>query len=115
MKLLTIVCVALVGLMAVGPTSLATAQQPGGQRPMPGQPGQPPGQPPMPGPGMPGPGMPGMHQMTGGHMDPCGMGMTGGGPMDPKTMGRMLQMRGEICKAIGDIMIKYGKMMEEGK
>ena len=114
MRLLTIVCLALIGLMAVGPANLATAQQPGGQRPMPGQPA-PGGQPPMMGPGMPGPGMPGTHQMMGGHTDQCGTGMMGGGPMDPKAMGRMLQMRGEMCKAMGEIMIKYGKMMEEGK
>ena len=66
------------------------------------------------GPGMMGT-MPMMHQMMGGHTDPCGPGMMGGGPMDPKTTGRMLQMRGEMCKAMGEIMIKYGKMMEEGK
>ena len=49
----------------------------------------------MMGPGMMG-GMPGM------------AGMMGGGPPDP----RMMQMRGEMMKAMGDIMIKYGKMME---
>ncbi len=35
-----------------------------------------------------------------------------GAPQDPKTLGRTLQMRGEIMKAIGDVMIKYGKQME---
>ena len=35
------------------------------------------------------------------------MGMMGG-PMDGRTM----QMRGEMMKAMGDIMMKYGKMME---
>jgi hypothetical protein len=114
-------------------TSPALAQhQPGGQ------PGQPPGQPPGMGPGMmgggqmgPGMGMMGqgmmmcpmMHQMMnqmmmGGQMGQGGMGMMGmmgGGPTDPKTMGRMLQMRGEMLKAGGDILLKYGKQLEEGK
>ena len=56
-----------------------------------------------------------------GHMDPgmCMMGMMGmigpmGDPKDPKAAGRMLQMRGEMLKAIGDIMTKHGKAMEEG-
>ena len=53
-----------------------------------------------------------------GHMDPgmCMMGMIGpmGDPKDPKAAGRMLQMRGEMLKAIGDIMMKHGKAMEEG-
>jgi hypothetical protein len=31
-------------------------------------------------------------------------------------MGRMLQMRGEMLKAMGDILLKYGtSMAEEGK
>ena len=59
--------------------------------------------------------MPMMHQMMGGQMDPSGMGMMGSGQTDPKAMGRMLQMRGEMMKAMGDILLKYGKMMEEGK
>ncbi len=101
-------CLTLIGVMVLGLAALAAAQQPGAQMPMPGQP---PGQPPMMGSGM----MPMMHQMMGGHMDPSGMGMMGGGPMDPKTMGRMLQMRGEMMKAMGDILLKYGRMMEEGK
>ena len=43
-------------------------------------------------------------------------GMIGGGmPMgqtDPKAMAQMLQMRGDMLKAIGDVMLKYGKTME---
>jgi hypothetical protein len=40
-----------------------------------------------------------------------GMGMMGmmGGQTDSP---RMLQMRGEMIKAIGELMIKHGKMME---
>ena len=71
--------------------------------------------------GMPmmGSGMKGMMPMM---MPMMGSGMMGMMPMmqqmmtaaqDPKAMGRMLQMRGEIMKAIGDILIKYGKMMTE--
>ncbi len=106
------------------------AQQPGGA-----------GSQPMPpsasgGPGMGGP-MSGMGQapMMGG-MGMCPMmgmmsggmmgggmsaGMMGGGMMpmmrmmgqaDPKTVAQMLQMRGEMLKAVGDVMIKYGKTME---
>ncbi len=123
-------CLTLIGVMVLGFSTLAAAQQPGGQMQMPmggqhGQPGQPPGQPPMMGPGMMGPGMMGMmcpmmgmmQQMMGGMMDPSGMGMMGtmGGKMDPKAMGRMLQMRGEMLKAMGDILLKHGRMMEEGK
>jgi hypothetical protein len=63
--------------------------------------------------------------MMGGGM--MGRGMMGGmgmgdmmGPMmmgqgDPKTMGRMLEMRGEIMKAIGDVMMKHGKAMSAGQ
>ena len=68
---------------------------------------------------MRGPHMGGGHHE--GHMDPgmCMMGMMGmigpmGDPKDPKAAGRMLQMRGEMLKAIGDIMTKHGKAMEEG-
>ena len=67
----------------------------------------------------------GMHGgMMGGGM--CGMmggGMMGGGMMggmgqmmgaqaDPKTLGRMLQMRGEVMKAVGDVLIKHGHALE---
>lgn len=66
----------------------------------------------------PGP-MPGNHHMQGG-MCPM-MGMMGGGMMGGGMMGmvaaqsespRMVQMRGEMMKAMGEVMMKYGKMME---
>lgn len=115
MKRLTIVCATLFGMMALGPAAGAAQHQPGGQMPMGGQAGQPgqPGQPPMMGGGI---GM--MCPMMGGMMDPSGMGMMGmmgGGKMDPKAVGRMLQMRGEMFKAMGDVLLKHGKMMEESK
>ena len=53
-------------------------------------------------------GMMGGGMMQGGMMPM--MGMMGGGQSDP----RMMQMRGEMMKAMGDVMIKYGKMMEGG-
>jgi hypothetical protein len=52
-----------------------------------------------------------MPQMMGGHMDP--LGMMGGDQMDPKTMARMLQLRGDILKAMGEVLLKHGKAMEE--
>jgi hypothetical protein len=65
----------------------------------------------MGGGGMMGGGMMGSGMMGSGTM---GMPMMGGST-DPKTMGRMLQMRGEMMKAIGDIMMKHGKAMESGQ
>ncbi|MGH7307441.1 MAG: hypothetical protein ACREK6_01970 [Candidatus Rokuibacteriota bacterium] len=70
-------------------------------------------------PGMSGPGhqtpMPGgMCPMMGGAMGGSGMmpmmGMMGGESESP----RMMQMRGEMLKAMGDVLIKYGKAMEGG-
>jgi hypothetical protein len=46
-------------------------------------------------------------------MDPSGMGMMGGQPMDPKTVGRMLQLRGDMLKAVGEVLYKHGKALEE--
>ncbi len=52
-----------------------------------------------------------------------GMGMEMGmGPemwgmmqADPKAMGKMLELRGEMLKAMGEVMVKKGKSMQEGK
>jgi hypothetical protein len=56
-----------------------------------------------------------MCPMMGGQMDPSGMmsmmGMMGGGQMDSKAMGRMLELRGELFKAMGEVMIKHGQAM----
>ena len=60
-------------------------------------------------------GMMGGMPMPGGGTMPMMGGMMrggGGGQMDPKTMGRMLQLRGEIMKAVGDVLIKHGKMLD---
>jgi hypothetical protein len=56
--------------------------------------------------------------MMGGSMGP---GMVGGGMMpmmmsgDPKQQAEMMAMRGEMMKAMGDIMIKYAQRMQSGK
>lgn len=131
MKLMMIICAPLVAVTLIGSSALAAEHQMEGQTSMgcPGQQEQAPGQPPMVGRGMMGQGcmgmmcpmmgmMPMMRQMMGGMMDPAGMGMAGmmGGAQDPKAMGRMLQMRGDMLKAVGEVLIKHGKAMaEEGK
>jgi hypothetical protein len=91
------------------------AQMQHGQTPQPGSP--PPREQPMMG-GMRGQGGMGMMcPMMGGQGDMSGMPMMGGmgSSQDPKMMGRMLQMRGEMLKAMGDIMLKHGKEMAEGQ
>ena len=57
--------------------------------------------------------MPGMdmcRQMMGGPM----MGMGGDQKADPKMMAHTLQMRGEMMKAMGEVMMKHGRMMQGG-
>jgi hypothetical protein len=39
-------------------------------------------------------------------------GMGSDPKMDPKMMAHMLQMRGEMMKAMGEVMMKHGKMMQ---
>jgi hypothetical protein len=52
-------------------------------------------------------------------MDPSGMmammSMMGSGQMDPKAMARMLELRGDLLKAMGEVMLKHAKAMEAGK
>jgi hypothetical protein len=85
----------------------------GGQMPMGSQGGaeeQRTGQPSMTGRGMMGM----MCPMMGGPMDPTGMmAMMSGGQTDPKMMGRMLELRGELLKAMGEVMIKHGQAMSK--
>lgn len=58
----------------------------------------------------------GHHHMQGGMCPMMGGGMMGGGMMG--MMGgqsdspRMMQMRGEMMKAMGEVLVKYGKAME---
>jgi hypothetical protein len=56
-------------------------------------------------------GCPGMSMMGGGMPMMGMMGMMGGAHESPRTM----QMHGEMLRAMGDILIKYGKMMEAQK
>lgn len=132
MKVTLVLSTALFLALLLTSGALAAQHQPGGQMQMGSQPApQQPAAPHQPGmgPGMMGPGgmgmmcpmmsmMPMMGQMMGGQADPSGMammGMMGAGQMDPKAMGRMLQFRGELLKAMGDVMLKHGKAMGEGK
>jgi hypothetical protein len=46
-----------------------------------------------------------------GMMGGMGMGPMMAGTSDPKTLGRMLQMRGEIMKAVGDVLIRHGQAL----
>lgn len=73
-------------------------------------------------PAQPGMGDPGHQMPMPGGMCPMMGGMMGGGGMMPMMgmMGgqsdspRMMQMRGEMLKAMGDVLITYGKAMEGG-
>jgi hypothetical protein len=52
----------------------------------------------------------------GGQMDPSGMmSMMGSGEIDPKAMARMLELRGDLLKAMGEVMLKHAKAMEAGR
>jgi hypothetical protein len=55
----------------------------------------------------------------GGSVDPFGMtrmmGMMGEGPMDPKMTSQMLQMQGELLKAMGDVMLKHGQALRDAQ
>ena len=76
---------------------------------------EPPAAAPAPTPGMKGAGMPMMdmcHQMMG---DPMGMPMMGGtAPADAKDRADMLHMRGEMLKAMGEVMMNHARRMQEG-
>ena len=113
MKRLLMVGGTLAALILIGTTVLGAQHQMGGHMQMGGQQEQPSGQPSMMGRGMMG--MPMMcqmmPQMMGGHMDP--LGMMGGDQIDPKMMARMLQLRGDMLKAMGEVLLKHGKAMEE--
>jgi len=56
----------------------------------------------------------GAGMMGGGMMGPGMMGgmMMGG---DPKQQAEMMAMRGEMMKAMGDIMLKYAQRMQPAK
>jgi hypothetical protein len=53
--------------------------------------------------------------MMGGNMMGGMMGTPPGAhaqPMDPKMMGQMMEMHGEMMKAMGDIMMKHARKMQ---
>jgi len=58
--------------------------------------------------------MMGHHPMMGMEM---GAGMMGGmtGASDPKTMARMLKLRGDMMKAMGEVMLKHAQALEQEK
>ncbi len=109
----TFTSVALFGLLVAAPTS---AQQPGPavdpHHPDPKSETTP-AAPLAPASGMKSAGMPMMemcHQMM---ADMASMPMrSGAGPSDPKERADMLQMRGEMMKAMGDIMMKHAQRMQ---
>jgi hypothetical protein len=55
-----------------------------------------------------------MGQGQGGMM---GGGMMGGvmGSADPKAQARMLKLRGDMMKAMGDVLLKHAQEVEQGK
>jgi hypothetical protein len=120
MKQWLIIGASLAVLVLIGTTIVDAQQQMGGRHQMGGQAGQqeqPSGQPSMMGRGMMG--MPMsmpmmcrmMPQMMGAQTDP--VGMMSDDQMDPKMMARMLQLRGDMLKAMGEVLLKHGKAMEE--
>lgn len=107
----TLVAVVISGLVALLLAGPALAQQPQQG----GKPAPPIGGHMMGGPGAgasaPMGGCPGMSMMGGGMPMMGMMGMMGGAHESPRAM----QMHGEMLRAMGDILIKYGKMMEAQK
>ena len=67
-------------------------------------------------------GMPSRGEDRGGHagMGRSAMGVMGMMPMaefdgDPKAQARWMQLRGEMMKAMGDILIRHGRELESAK
>jgi hypothetical protein len=54
------------------------------------------------------------HQMMAGTMmsGATEMPMAPNQPMDPKMMAQMMELRGEMMKAMGDVMMKHAKKMQ---
>jgi hypothetical protein len=71
---------------------------------------------PMMGAGMGGRGMMG-GGMMGGERGMMGMAMGAGaaGPSDPKAEARMLRLRGDLMKAMGDVLLKHADAIEREK
>ena len=112
--------IVVIGVLVLTTATLASAQQPVA----PADPHHPPGQTqtqapsvqqtPAPAPPAGGtmPMMEMCREMMSGH-SMMGSGMMGGGQaMDPKMMAQMMEMRGEMMKAMGDIMLKHARRMQ---
>jgi hypothetical protein len=41
------------------------------------------------------------------------MGLPGDGPTDPKARGQWLQLRGEMLKAMGEVMLKHSQALQQ--
>ena len=111
-------------IVAIGAIVLTTTMAYAEQPTPPADPHHPPGQTQTPGPSVqptptPTPPAAGMMPM----MEMCremmsgqsamGPGMMGGSqPSDPKMMAQMMEMRGEMMKAMGDIMLKHAQKMQ---
>jgi hypothetical protein len=107
-----LVSVSLITVLLIGSAAAGMQHQMGGQMPKGSQaetqePS--PGQHQMMGRGMMGMMCPMMAMM----LEPAGTAMAGSQPMDPKAVGRLLQLRGDMLKAIGEVLLKHGKTMEE--
>jgi hypothetical protein len=48
-------------------------------------------------------------------LDPTGTASVASQSMDTKAVGRLLQLRGDMLKAMGEVLLKHGKAMEEGQ
>ena len=111
------VSISLIMVILLAPAMAGMQHHMGGQMPMGRQSESEepsPGQHRMMGRGMMGQGMMGMMcPMMAMMMDPLGTAMMGGQQMDPKAVGRLLQLRGDMLKAMGDVLLKHGKAMEE--
>jgi YVTN family beta-propeller protein len=54
--------------------------------------------------------------MTSGMPSPMDMtALMGHGPIDTKTRGQLLQLQGEMLKAMGDVMVKYGQTLRDAQ
>ena len=101
-------------IVAIGIVALATATTASAQPPTADQ-HHPPGQTPTPSvqpSPAPAPHAGGMMPMMEMCREMMGPGMMRGQSGDPKMMAEMMEMRGEMMKAMGDIMMKHAKKMQ---
>jgi hypothetical protein len=113
MKRIGVLVATTTALLATLMTAPAGAQQaaPGNDPHHPAPPAGTAPAPPAPAPGAPPAGMPMpmCHQMM---ADMAAMPMMRGGGADARERAEMLQMRGEMMKAMGDVMLKHARRMQ---